>query len=46
MRQLLDHAAENGYGLPAINVGNLSAISSVLDEGRALTRRARARGGR
>ena len=23
MRQLLDHAAENGYGLPAFNVNNL-----------------------
>jgi len=22
MRPLLDHAAENGYGLPAVNVGN------------------------
>ena len=23
MRQLLDHAAENGYGLPAFNINNL-----------------------
>jgi len=23
MRQLLDHAAENGYGLPAFNVNNM-----------------------
>ena len=23
MRQLLDHAAENGYGIPAFNVNNL-----------------------
>lgn len=23
MRQLLDHAAEHGYGLPAFNVNNL-----------------------
>ena len=26
MRQLLDHAAENGYGIPAFNVNNLSLI--------------------
>jgi fructose/tagatose bisphosphate aldolase len=24
LRQLLDHAAENGYGVPAFNVNNLS----------------------
>ena len=23
MRQLLDHAADNGYGIPAFNVNNL-----------------------
>ncbi|MFM2324132.1 MAG: Fructose-bisphosphate aldolase class-II, partial [Pseudomonadota bacterium] len=23
MRELLDHAAENGYGIPAFNVNNL-----------------------
>ena len=23
MRQLLDHAAENGYGIPAFNINNL-----------------------
>jgi fructose-bisphosphate aldolase class II len=26
MRQLLDHAAENGYGLPAFNVNNLEQV--------------------
>ena len=25
MRQLLDHAAENSYGVPAFNVNNLRA---------------------
>ena len=30
MRLLLDHAAENGYGLAAINVNNLEQIQSVL----------------
>ena len=26
MRQMLDHAAEFGYGVPAFNVNNLSLI--------------------
>ena len=26
MRQLLDHAAENNYGVPAFNVNNLEQI--------------------
>ena len=26
MRQLLDHAAEQGYGIPAFNVNNLEQI--------------------
>jgi fructose-bisphosphate aldolase class II len=31
MRQLLDHAAENGYGLPAFNVNNLEQIQAVME---------------
>ena len=27
MRQLLDHAAENDYGLPAFNVNNLEQVA-------------------
>ena len=27
LRQLLDHAAENNYGVPAFNVNNLEAIA-------------------
>jgi len=30
MRQLLDHAAENGYGIPAFNVNNLEQISAIM----------------
>ena len=30
MRQLLDHAAENGYGLPAFNVNNLEFVQGVM----------------
>ena len=30
MRQLLDHAAENGYGIPAFNVNNLEQVSAIM----------------
>jgi fructose-bisphosphate aldolase, class II len=30
MRQLLDHAAEHGYGLPAFNVNNLEQLSAIM----------------
>src|ERR1700686_5292366 len=30
MRQLLDHAAENGYGLPAFNVNNMEEIHAIM----------------
>jgi fructose-bisphosphate aldolase, class II len=30
MRQLLDHAAENGYGLPAFNVNNLEQVAAIM----------------
>jgi len=30
MRQLLDHAAEHGYGLPAFNVNNLEQVQAVM----------------
>lgn len=29
LRQLLDHAAENDYGMPAFNVNNLSLIQHL-----------------
>ncbi|MCP3025107.1 class II fructose-bisphosphate aldolase [Cupriavidus basilensis] len=30
MRQLLDHAAENGYALPAFNVNNLEQVQAIM----------------
>lgn len=30
MRQLLDHAAEHGYGLPAFNVNNMEQIQAIM----------------
>ena len=31
MRQLLDHAAENGYGLAAFNVNNMEQIQAIME---------------
>ena len=31
MRQLLDHAAENGYGIPAFNVNNLEQMRAIME---------------
>lgn len=30
MRQMLDHAAENGYGIPAFNVNNLEQVRAIM----------------
>jgi fructose-bisphosphate aldolase class II len=30
LRQLLDHAAEHGYGLPAFNVNNMEQIQAIM----------------
>jgi fructose-bisphosphate aldolase class II len=30
LRQLLDHAAENGYGVPAFNVNNLEQVRAIM----------------
>ncbi len=30
LRLLLDHAAENGYGIPAFNVNNLEQIQAIV----------------
>ena len=30
MRQLLDHAAENGYGMPAFNVNNMEQVQAIM----------------
>ena len=34
MRQLLDHAAEEGYGLPAFNVNNMEQIKAIMEAAR------------
>ena len=31
MRQLLDHAAEHGYGLPAFNVNNMEQVKAIME---------------
>jgi fructose-bisphosphate aldolase class II len=31
MRQLLDHAAENSYGLPAFNVNNMEQVKAIME---------------
>ncbi|MBL6946912.1 MAG: class II fructose-bisphosphate aldolase, partial [Rhodospirillales bacterium] len=30
LRQLLDHAAENDYGLPAFNINNMEQMLSIM----------------
>jgi fructose-bisphosphate aldolase class II len=35
MRQMLDHAAENGYGIPAFNVNNLEQTRAIMEAARA-----------
>ena len=30
-RQLLDHAAENNYGVPTFNVNNLEQVHSIMN---------------
>ena len=30
MRQMLDHAAENNYGVPAFNVNNLEQMRAIM----------------
>ena len=34
MRQLLDHAAEHGYGVPAFNVNNMEQIKAIMQAAR------------
>jgi len=36
LRQLLDHAAEHGYGVPAFNINNMEQGLAVLDAARAV----------
>ena len=34
LRQLLDHAAENDYGMPAFNINNMEQIIAIMDAAR------------
>ncbi len=36
LRQLLDHAAEHGYGVPAFNVNNLEQMRAVMEAAHAV----------
>ena len=35
LRQVLDHAAEHGFGVPAINVNNLEQIQAIMEAAQA-----------
>lgn len=35
LRQLLDHAAEHGYGVPAFNINNLEQIQAIMQAAQA-----------
>ena len=35
MRQLLDHAAEHDYGVPAFNVNNLEQMRAIMEGAQA-----------
>jgi fructose-bisphosphate aldolase, class II len=36
LRQLLDHAAEHGYGLPAFNVNNMEQVQAIMQAAHAV----------
>ena len=36
LRQLLDHAAENDYGMPAFNINNMEQIIAIMDAAQAV----------
>eukprot|EP01034_Spumella_vulgaris_P012533 gene12533-15956_t len=35
LRQLLDHAAEHSYGLPAFNVNNMEQVQAIMQAAEA-----------
>jgi fructose-bisphosphate aldolase class II len=35
LRQVLDHAAEFGYGVPAFNVNNLEQVQAIMEAAQA-----------
>ena len=36
LRQLLDHAAEHGYGVPAFNINNMEQVLAIISAARAV----------
>ena len=36
LRQLLDHAAEHGYGVPAFNINNMEQGLAIMDAASAV----------
>jgi fructose-bisphosphate aldolase class II len=42
LRQLLDHAAENDYGVPAFNINNMEQALAIMDASSSRPRAARA----
>jgi fructose-bisphosphate aldolase, class II len=34
LRQLLDHAAEHGYGVPAFNINNMEQVVAIMQAAR------------
>ena len=36
LRQLLDHAAEHAYGVPAFNVNNLEQVQAIMQAAEAV----------
>ena len=36
LRQLLDHAAEHGYGVPAFNINNMEQGLAIMEAARAV----------
>ena len=36
LRQLLDHAAEHGYGVPAFNINNMEQVLAIMNAARAV----------
>ena len=36
LRQLLDHAAERGYGVPAFNINNMEQLIAIMNAARAV----------
>ena len=36
LRQLLDHAAEHGYGVPAFNINNMEQVIAIMEAAQAV----------